>query len=143
MNTPEITANTNNEVASVANPFGNGRYSGLMKQCNEVAVDVLKMKPEVAEKLALAIGREIGALMSRSSVSIGDISIKTIRSKKDDGKINIKEAAASVKGVTMTNTLLAFQAIAFTQEAYKNGFHITDTAWKMNKTLQDYVDSLA
>lgn len=116
--------------------FGNGRYSALMQECYQDLQKVFKLSEPVAERVAKAIGSEIGAIMANQHVSI------KLGSINKDGKLNIAEAA-KIKGVAVTNTLMTLRALQYANEAVKNGFNRNDTEWKPIPALAEYFDSLS
>lgn len=117
--------------------FGRGRYSALMEETFNDARTIFKLTSAQAEKLARQIATELGAIMASASV---DVRLGKLPAK-GDAKITISEAS-KIKGVTLTNTLMALKALHFAGEAGKNGFSFALTEWKPVQGLQEFLASL-
>lgn len=111
--------------------FGTGKYSALMEEVFDDAQAIFKLTPLAAERLARDIASDVGAIMASAPMSI-----KTGKISKD-GKMTISEAC-KVKGITITNTLLALKALHYAAEAGMNGFSFGKTEWTPIKQLSEY-----
>jgi len=117
--------------------WGKGSYSGLMSECHRDAMRVFKLASDQAEVLARAIATELGAIraLGKTTVTFGKLS--------KDGKVTMRDVGV-IKGVTMTNTLMAFKALLYANEAGKNGFSAGRTQWAVmpDSELENYLLNL-
>lgn len=129
--TPEVKVD-------LAQLFGSGRYSPLMREVYTQSQVVFKLDEEQAEKLARAVASDFGGAMANVQVkaTVG-------KSITKDGKVTCKEAAA-IKGITITNALFAMQTLAWCAEAGKHGILWGKTDWQTpeDSTFGKYLRSL-
>lgn len=129
--------NTTQEQQQVKVPdFGKGRYSALMRECYKDAQVVFGMTPESAEALARQIGCDYGALMQQTHVAIGDIKFGK---PNKDMQVTIREAAAKLKGVTLSDTLYALRALNFALQSISMGFVWGKTKWVVSDSLAEFL----
>ncbi len=118
---PGVIAQTT--IEQLAKPeFGNGPYSSLMSEVYRDSMQVFKLGAKEAEAFARQLATELGVIRSQSKVEVW-----TGKANKD-GKVTLYEAS-KVKGVTMTNTIMAIKALSFANEAGKHGFSRGKTSW--------------
>jgi len=135
MSTTLAPANAN---ATTIGSFGNGRYSALASEVFDSAQAVFKVTPEVADKLARRVSSDFGALFS-GSIGMNKVAVGKVNK---DGKVTVKEAAASVKGVSLSFPLYALKALNWAAEAGKNGFVYGNTKWAVEPKLQEWMQTL-
>ena len=135
--TEAIPAQTTANQNEVKPDFGRGAYSSLMSECYRDAMRVFRLESAQAEKFARQLATELGIIRSTAKVEAW-----TGKANKD-GKVTLYEAS-KVKGVTMTNTLMAMKALSFANEAGKNGFSCGKTQWAImpESELENYLLSL-
>lgn len=139
MQTLENSANVKTETKATKPDFGHGRYSPLMSEVFEDAQAVFGLSAKTAEKLARNIGTDYGVIMSGGSVGMSKVTLGKI---DKNAKLTVKEAATSVKGVSLTNTLYALKALCWAGEAGKNGFKWSESSFVVNDELAKYFKTL-
>lgn len=127
-------------AASNVGHFGDGRYSPLMQELFTDAKRVLGLSPEVADKLARRIGSDYGAIMSSGATT--GIKHVTIGKVNKDGKVTVKEAATSVKGVALSRPLQVLKAICYINEAAKSFVNFDDMVVKLDADVQSWIETL-
>lgn len=115
--------------------FGNGRYSAFIKESWTAAQTIFGLSSEEAEKLAKQMASDFGAHMAKAPITV------KLGAVNKDGKMTLSEAS-KVKGVIMTDALMAMKALAFASDAEKNGFSYGETAWQPKPELAEYLASL-
>lgn len=128
--------NTPKQNVPVAKSFGSGRYSKHMESTFNDLKQVFGLSDKVAKRIADDFGSELGAHMKRAEV---DVSLGKINAKNNT--ISIKEAS-KLKGIVVTNTILAVRACTWVAEAFQNGIDFQETQWKPKQVLQEYFDTL-
>ena len=120
--------------------FGQGRYSPLMAEAYKALQTLFGLSDETAQKIALAIGRDYGAVMSKGETGIGKVGFGKINA---DNKATVKEASQAVKNCTMTDALHTLRCVAWFADAGK--YHISYGKSKLvvSDELQRYFDSMA
>lgn len=128
------------EMKSTVPNFGHGRYSPLMAESYKACQALFSLPSSVAEKIALAIGRDYGAVMSKGETGLGKVGFGKVNS---DNKATVKEASQAVKNCTMTDALHTLRCIAWFADAGK--YHVSYGKSKLvvSDELQKYFDSMA
>jgi hypothetical protein len=137
-NMPEVITAPVVQTATVSVPeFGNGSYSSLMLECYKDSMRIFKLDSKQAEKFARQVATELGAIRAQGKVEI------SFGRETKDGKITIYDFS-KVKGVTITNTLTAVKALAYANQAGKNGFSSGKTQWAImpESELENYLLNL-
>ena len=116
--------------------FGNGKYSGLMEIAWHQAMKVYGLTSQVAEKFARQVATELGAAMANEAVKI------KLGKVTSGGKISITETS-QLKGIIVTNTILAYKGLLWSAEAGKNGISHGDTSWEVIPQIKEYFNRLA
>jgi len=120
--------------------FGQGRYSPLMAEAYKALQTLFGLSDETAQKIALAIGRDYGAVMSKGETGIGKVGFGKVNS---DNKATVKEASQAVKNCTMTDALHTLRCIAWFSEAGKYHVNYGKSKLVVADELQAYFDSMA
>jgi len=131
---PAVTDKSHDATREIS--FGEGRYSPLMSESFKDAKAIFGLDDKQAEKLARQIGSDFGAAM-RGSIATAKLG----KALSKDGKVTVKEAA-SVKGITLTNALLALRAMDYANESTKFGIARGETKWIASKLLGEYLETL-
>jgi hypothetical protein len=118
----EAIAQTTTESQVKTPEFGNGAYSSFMLETWKDAMAIFKLDAERAEVFARKLATELGAIRAAGRVEI------FFGKMNKDAKFTLSEFSR-VKGVTMTNTFTAAKALAFANQAVKNGFSRNKTEW--------------
>ena len=141
----ETMTDTTNTVKPTAKPetkpfddFGSGRYSPLAKEAYQDLQRIFGLSKEVAAVVAKRIASDFGACMAGGFIGLAKTKIGKVN---DDMKTTVKEAATSVKGVSMTNGLIALKAINYCNEASKN-FIAPLSSVKPCEELQAWFDDI-
>lgn len=104
------------EVAKI--DFGNGRYSPLMREAFQDLQRIFGLSEKTSEVVAKRIGADYGGVVSGGFIKLSHTTVGKTRG--NDQKVTVKEAATSVKNVHLTNGLIALRAINFANEATKH-----------------------
>lgn len=126
---------TENVKSNVKPTFGNGRYSAEMERIYDASIKLFGIEPAKAEKIARQAGSDAGAIFRNTTAEI------RVSKASKDGKVTIADASKA-KGVTLTNPLAVVRAIQWIDDAGKNFVSYGFTSWKLDVTLQKWVDEM-
>lgn len=104
--------------------FGNGRFSKVMLELYNDAIEHLELKPEHADKVAKQFGIDCGRI---DKAGVASVKVGTLKGKAET--VSLKATIDTLKGVIPTHSILIAKQIELVKMLKRHGSEDVSVNW--------------